>query len=166
MKKQVFILTLLIAMTGISTTKAQTDYTTFRLVLKSTGQCLTNDHGTLAIADKRTGKNQQSQLFVLHRVADNKVWVASALDNSLYIKRSQNDVVLAAHPATSDLEFHWALNYAGGPYRYFAKGDTPSMALKVSGTQTGFANFPSLNGSDDPSGDGFLFYLESVTRTF
>ena len=81
---------------SFSTLEAKAQYKTFRIILKETGKFLTNDNGTLIMADKRTGENGLSQLFIIKREDDNKIWIASAYDNNLYVKRSSNNVVLGS----------------------------------------------------------------------
>ena len=151
---------------SFSMLEAKAQYKTFRIILKETGKCLTNDNGTLIMADKRTGENRLSQLFIFKRVENSKIWIASAADNSLYVKRSQNNVLLGTYSGSYDLEFHWQLDYAGGTYVNFTKGDSPNLALKVTGSQIGFADPAKLSDLNDPAADSFRFELEEVDNTF
>ncbi|MTI29756.1 RICIN domain-containing protein [Xanthovirga aplysinae] len=165
MKKKIYILTLII-LCSIGFLEVQGQYKTFRLKLKSTEQYLTNENGILKMEDKKTGKNGLSQLFTIKRVTDNKVWLISASDNSLYIKRTGSAVTLGTHPGGSDLEFHWEIQYAGGEYRNLAKGDATNLALHVSGSNISFAQPPKLTSLNDTSADSFRIQLEEMANTF
>ena len=151
---------------SFSTLEAKAQYKTFRIILKETGKFLTNDNGTLIMADKRTGENGLSQLFIIKREDDNKIWIASAYDNNLYVKRSSNNVVLGSYSGTNDGLYRWQLDYAGGIYVNFTLGDSPNLALKVTGAQIGFADPAKLSDLNDTAADSFRFKLEEVDNTF
>lgn len=142
-------------------------YTTYRLVVKATGQCVTNENSELKMAEERTGRNAWSQFFIITRLDEQRVLLASASDNRLCLKRDGAGVVLSAY-ADADMDaFAWKLLFTGGSYSYLAAGDgQATVALKAEGNNTGMEQPPFIEGCDNEVADLFRLSLEPVTNTF
>ena len=162
-------LTLFIAVIGLllsfGSLRAQSNNQTFRLLIASNNQCLTNDHGTLTMKAKQTGKNSVAQLFFFKRTSGSKLVIASVAAPDQVLKQSGNTVVLDAWNS-GGIAYEWNTLYAGFPFLAL-ETDTGNRALSWT-PNGGFALITpgsALANNADPSGNHYRFKLEKVNNT-
>lgn len=167
MKKKIYPILLL--MLGHFALAAQGGaYTTYKMVIKGTGQCVTNEKNVLAMADVKTGQNAWSQYFIAAHIDDRHVLLASASDSRLFLQRLNGKVVLGGYSDGDPIgPFSWQLHYAGGNYHYLTSGTgQTTLALQAEGGAIKMAEPPFISGCSNSIADMFRMRLEPVTNTF
>ncbi|WP_299458821.1 hypothetical protein [uncultured Microscilla sp.] len=96
----------------VSTTYAQSDYTTYQLTFRQGNKIVTiqPDFATAGTSSNaRTDKNDQSQFFIFKRQGDGTLLIASAAAPDKFLKRNGNTLSFAAYNDGQKTNYLWQL---------------------------------------------------------
>lgn len=145
---------------------AQQNYTTYQFLSEKDGRALTVVNTTLKGEAERIQENELVQFFILKRTTDGKTLILSAANNSLFLKRSGNSVVLSTVNGTPGSDYEWTIRYAGYPYCLITNPGNAGSALKMGTSSLTMATMPALSGNNDAKANTMRFRLQTVTKTF
>ena len=169
MRKIIFCCLLLYYLLAALATQvlAQDQYTVYKLISEADNYALTLNKGILTFEAEKQGVNQYNQLFVFRRVAgSSQVYICPAADLTQFLKRENDNVLLASIAEAGDLmDFRWELNFAGISFGVLSTPEDPTQALSRDSGDQVLAAVPYLDADNPTVGQPFRLKLKLVTQT-
>ena len=152
---------------ALQCTQAQTEYTAYQFENRANGQFLSlaDDESGITLTEK-TNSNRLNQYFILKRLGDGKVLIASAQNFDIFLK---NDGTFSEISGATD-DYEWEINFSGNsgsPYCILVavnKASDPVLGTASSGETVQFYAQPTDVYND--SSERVCFNITSRTKIF
>ena len=117
-------------------------------------------NNTAAVMAGRGRSNELAQLFYFKRVPSQpgNVWIVSAKNPDLFLKRNGNNVVFTTYDNAQANDYTWSIDYAGYPFCLIALPDNGQRALQVHGHES-LRVSNNISGLDNDTADDYRFRL-------